>query len=73
MHPLARNLGYLLSEGDTLLFIDDDLVVEPWIPAHALVFESNPWLGCLCPVVVTEASNKTESLQAAAAQDAGLK
>lgn len=47
----ARNLGFMRSQGDYVLFVDDDLEPSPDFCQSALdIFAAHPEVGCLCPV-----------------------
>jgi len=47
----ARNLGFVLSRGEYILFIDDDLQPDQDFCKRAVeVFKCYPTISCLCPV-----------------------
>ncbi len=51
----ARNLGFVASTGDVVLFIDDDLVAPVDFLERAVArFEKYSEIGCLCPVIITD-------------------
>ncbi len=64
----ARNLGFTISSGDVVLFVDDDLVAPPDFLARAAArFERHTEVGCLCPVIITEGADLVRALRAARA------
>ena len=68
----ARNLGYLLSKGELLFFIDDDLVMEPnTLELAAQGCERYDWLGAFCPVIVTDRADYETSLQSLKTKELG--
>jgi len=43
----ARNLGYTMTSGDVLAFIDDDAFAEPGWLEHLLPLYEDPWVGAV--------------------------
>jgi len=51
----ARNLGFVLSTAEVVLFIDDDLIPEPdFLERATQRLKVLPEVGCLCPLIVTD-------------------
>jgi glycosyltransferase involved in cell wall biosynthesis len=57
----ARNVGFVASSSEFVLFIDDDLVPEPDFCERALaVLAAHAKVDCLCPVVYTDETELRE-------------
>jgi glycosyltransferase involved in cell wall biosynthesis len=61
--PAARNAGVRISKGEVIVFIDDDVVIEPDFVASHVRHYSDEHVGCVTgPALPPEENNQQEAL-----------